>query len=35
MVGQAQQFSRPFLIIFRLFQALLEQVFFLLMLELA
>ena len=34
MVGQTQQFSRPFLVIFRLLQALLKQLLFLFVLEL-
>jgi hypothetical protein len=34
MVGQTQQFSRSFLVIFCLFQALFQQLLFLLMLEL-
>ena len=34
MVGQTQEFSRPFLVIFRHLQALLKQLLFLFMLEL-
>jgi hypothetical protein len=35
MVGQTQQFSRPFLVVFRHLQALLQQLFLLVVLELA